>query len=448
LEEKNLTKLNSHDHKIDHPLNVLYFTQVFYPFLFGGGEYIFFLIAKELVKKGHNVHVITQRFQGTQAFEVFEEIKIYRVGPELRYLGILPPTIKHNLKYLISASKQGTELILANRKSSKRIDLIHSNTYVPALSGQVCSSIFNVPHVITFHDVYQAVSNKFWSNWTSTQNANVPFYTSIVSSLVERIVMKLPACTFHTVSDASREDLIAFGIGDKKIKVISNGIDYSQYVYEDNSNHFDDKETTVAFVGRLVFYKNLETVIRAFKKVVEIIPKARLVIVGDGPYRSNLMRESEYIKDNVTFTGRVSSSEKAKIIAKSSFIVFPSLVEGFGISVIEGFACKKPVIVSDVRPLSDIVKDGFTGYVVPPLDVSKWAQKMIYLLNDKAKQKEMGNNAYDEFVSKYEIKMVISKIEMLYMSIINDNYDKCKSNSREVTTSAERAYSPKAINTT
>jgi glycosyltransferase involved in cell wall biosynthesis len=66
-------------------MNILFFTQLFYPYLFGGGEYLFFLIAKELVKRGYSVHVITQRLSGTEEFEQVEGINIDRVGSEISY---------------------------------------------------------------------------------------------------------------------------------------------------------------------------------------------------------------------------------------------------------------------------------------------------------------------------------------------------------------------------
>jgi glycosyltransferase involved in cell wall biosynthesis len=402
-------------------MNLLYFTQIYYPFLFGGGEYIFYLIAKELVKRGHTVQVVTQRFHETKASDSVDGIKIYRVAPGIKYAGILPPTIKHNLKYLILASKKGIEIVTKSRKKGQAIDIIHSNTYVPALSGQICSALFSIPHIVTFHDVFQASSNKFWTDWSAKQNANLPAYTSIASKMIERIVMHLPVDAFHTVSETSREDLLTFNVSDKKIKVIPNGLEQAEYQDEsyNDSSQAISREPSIVFVGRLVFYKNLETVIKAFKKVVELLPKARLIIVGDGPYKNNLIKASEPIKNNVVFTGRVSNSYKIRLMAASSFVVFPSTIEGFGIAIIEGFACKKAVLVSDVRPLSDIVKDGYSGYVIPPFDVSAWTNKIIDLLNDKDKQEKMGSNAYQEFLSKYEIRNIVSKMEALYKSFKN-----------------------------
>jgi glycosyltransferase involved in cell wall biosynthesis len=92
--------------------------------------------------------------------------------------------------------------------------------------------------------------------------------------------------------------------------------------------------------------------------VVKVIPEAKLVIVGEGPLKGNLVEEAKDLKENILFTGIISHSEKVKLIKSPKFMVFPSLIEGFGIAIIEGFACSKPVIVANVGPPSDTVKDG------------------------------------------------------------------------------------------
>jgi len=401
-------------------MNVLYFTQIFYPFLYGGGEYVLFLMAKELAKRGENVYVITQRFKNTKPFEVFEGINIYRVGHELTYSGMMPPTIKHHLGYLISSFRKGSELIMEKDRKSQKVNIIHSNTYIPVISAQVCSSLHKIPHIVTWNSpVYQAYNKRFWTEWTLSQDPKPPFYTAIISKTLERMIMRLPIHTIHAVSEASKEDLVAFKVKDSKIKVIPNGLQLSQYQYDDCQTSSSHTEPTVVYVGRLVFYKNVQTVIKAFKNVVQAIPNARLVIVGDGPHKNNLIKEAECIKNNVEFTGRVDDREKIRIIKASSFIVFPSLYETFGMIVIEGFACKKPVLVSNIRPLSDIVKHGYTGFAIAPSDIGAWTTMIINLLNDKTMQAEMGSNAYQEFRSKYELEMVVSRIQKLYESMTN-----------------------------
>jgi glycosyltransferase involved in cell wall biosynthesis len=405
-------------------MNILFFTQLFYPSLYGGGEYLFFLIAKELVKRGYGVHVIAQRLSGTEVFEQVEGINIHRVGSEITYSGTLPPTIRANLNYLTSAVKKGREIIKESRNSSiKSIDIIHSNTYIPAVSGYLCSKLYSLPHVISFYDVYQASDTKFWKNWTATQQSNVPFYASSISRIIERIVLKLNPAVFHTISKRSKEDLVDFGVKSDKIMVIPPAIESSRYQYNKGSETSSiasiQHNNNAVFVGRLVFYKNVQTVIRAFRKVIAIVPDAKMIIIGDGPFKKQLLKEAEPIKENVIFTERVSHECKVKWIAESSFMVFPSLIEGFGIAIIESFACKKPVLVSDIRPMSDIVKDNHSGFLISPFDEEEWANKMIYLFRNFEQRERMGENAHQEIQSKYEIDAVIPLYQNLYQSLVN-----------------------------
>jgi len=391
--------------------------------MFGGGEYIFFLIIKELARKGHNVQVVTQMLCGTKRLEIVDNIGIHRVGSEFAYSDttLIPPTIKSHLGYLLLASKKGRELILKSKKKGEEINLIHSNLYVPALSGHICSSLYKIPHVITFHDVFLAHNKDYWKDWMSKQvGGNAPFYASTFAKLIERLVLRLNVSAFHTVSEASKRDLIKFGVAADPICVIPNGIDISQYQGKDDDmpSYNQRLEPIAVFVGRLVFYKNVETVIKAYKNVIRVIPNAKLIIIGVGPHKDNLIKDAEEIHDNIKFTGRISHDEKVKIIKKSCFMVFPSYIEGFGIAIIEGFACGKPVLVSDVRPSKDIVRDGYTGFVLPTFDVVAWTDKIIELFKNQDMLAEMGKNAYFEVLSNYQIEKVTSRMEKLYEKII------------------------------
>ena len=104
-------------------------------------------------------------------------------------------------------------------------------------------------------------------------------------------------------------------------------------------------------------------------------------------------------------------------------MVFPSLIEGFGVVIIEAFACKKPVLVSDIRPMSDIVRDNHSGFLISPFDEEEWANKMIYLFSNIEQQKRMGENAYQEFLNKYEIEAIITAYQELYENLVSHGRD-------------------------
>lgn len=387
-------------------MNILYFTQIFYPKLFGGGEYIFFQWATELAKRGHHVYVITQRLQDTPSYEKVNGIHVFRVGSILNLKGTLPVGVLSNLSFLVSSFLKGIEIARKNK-----IDVIHSNTYIPVISAQACSGIMRIPHVATVHDVYYTSRKDFWDMWSS--QSGVSSSIKFLGPLVEKIVTKMPVTLFHTVSQKSKSDLEAMGVS-KNILVIPNGINYADYDAKNNAICLQ-----AIFVGRLVFYKNIDVIIDAFGLVVKKIPDAKLIIVGEGPTKYDLIKKVDLLglSKSISFTGNISHQDKVKLISESQVLLNPSLVEGFGIVVLEGFACGKPVIVSDSKPLSDLVDDSIDGYVVPAHNPDVWAEKIADLISNPKKSQEMGETGKKKAISKYSISKVTDDLLDLYKQV-------------------------------
>ncbi|CUR50922.1 Putative glycosyltransferase, cell wall synthesis-related [Nitrosotalea devaniterrae] len=387
-------------------MRILYFTQLFYPALFGGGEYIFYQWAADLANKGHEVHVITQNLDGAKSYENHRGMHIYRVGSTLNPTGTLPIGIISNLTFLVRSFFLGVKV---SRKS--KIDVIHSNTYVPVLSAQLCSSLLQIPHIATIHDVYRTSQKDFWKTWSN--QTGVSKSMAFLGPLMEKLVTKMPVSTFHTVSEKSKQDLESLGVS--KVVVIPNGINPDDYQVSGTA-----KKNQAIFIGRLVFYKNLDVLINAFAKIIEKIPDARLVIVGNGPQRNHLEQlvESLGLKNSISFTGMISDAEKIRLISESKVLLNPSLVEGFGIVVLEGFACGKPVITSDSKPLSDLIDDGLDGYVIPATDTNSWAEKIIELLSDGSKCTKMGMQGKKKVAEKYSISKLGDDMASLYKQVI------------------------------
>ncbi len=141
-----------------------------------------------------------------------------------------------------------------------------------------------------------------------------------------------------------------------------------------------------------------------------------MIIVGDGPMKNNLeiLSKKMEIDTNVEFKGYVSEEEKEKLIASSSAMVFPSLYEGFGIVILEAFAQNKPVLVSDVKPLSDIVTHEQTGYVVNPFDENLWANFLLKIINNQNQAVTIGKNGHELLNEKYGQDSMYQKIIEMY----------------------------------
>jgi rhamnosyl/mannosyltransferase len=147
----------------------------------------------------------------------------------------------------------------------------------------------------------------------------------------------------------------------------------------------------VLFVGRLVYYKGIEHLLRAIPNV----PGAHLLIAGDGPLRGELERQAAALGlgSTVTFLGRISHDEKVACYRASRVLVLPAThrSEAFGLVQVEAFACGVPVVSTDIDSGVPFVNQhGVTGQVVPPADSGALATALGELLADEQRRREMG----------------------------------------------------------
>ena len=382
-------------------MNFLFLTQ-FFSSTRGGGEFVFHHMAKMLAEKNHNVWVISNKIEG-ENYNFHKNIQVIFVSPTLRYEGGLPPRFSDNLQFSFNAIFKGLKTI-----QNEKIDVIHSNNFSPALAGSILSTITSVPHVTTIHDVFSLCGKNYWKEWGS--QTNISKINVFLAPYFEKLLMKLNYKCIHTVSEMSKEDLVKFG-AKKPIYVIPNTIGVIQYSKENQTNNFQ-----FVYVGRLVFYKNVEILLKAVNLVRKNEPNIKLIIVGDGPHRENLEKLVKQlgIESNIDFRGFVNNKEKVDIISKSVALAFPSFCEGFGLVILEAFTQFKPVLVSNVRPMSDIVSHEKNGYVLDPYDEKVWAQYMLDMIKNSDKAKKMGIVGHDLNESHYNENEMFQKLLKMY----------------------------------
>ena len=169
----------------------------------GGGEYIFSEIANEIAKRGNEVWVITHNVEGEDYSSFHENVKIIFVS-SVKYEGGLPPTFSKNFQFVTSAIIKGLKLI-----KKEKINLIHSNNFSPALAGSILSSLLHIPNIICVHDVFSNCGKNYWKRWASQQN--VSKIHSFLGPRFEKMIPKLSHVLVHTVSEASKDDILKLG---------------------------------------------------------------------------------------------------------------------------------------------------------------------------------------------------------------------------------------------
>lgn len=166
----------------------------------------------------------------------------------------------------------------------------------------------------------------------------------------------------------------------------------------------------IVSVGRLVHRKGQDYLIESMTAIVNEVPDAHLLLIGEGPYRAHLMDlvKSYNLEDHVTFIGRIQYADLPSYICVGDIFAMPARsrfrgleVEGLGIVYLEASACGLPVIAGDSGGAPDAVIEGVTGVVVNGLDSGAIAVAAINLLNDPERSKAMGLVGREWIVDKW-----------------------------------------------
>ena len=311
-----------------------------------------------MVQNGHKVLVITNNVKG-ENYEESENLKIITVSPTIQYKGGLPPTFLDNIRYAINAFQKGRNII-----KNQNIDLIHSNNFSPALAGSLLSNFTKKPHVITIFDIFSQNGKDFWKKWI--KQTDVSKINAMLVPWFEKILMKIKHDAIYTISNASKYHIVKIHAKKPIYNIPPTIRDEIQLNEKINPFQF-------IYIGRLVFYKNLEVIIKAISIVIKTIPECKLIIIGDGPHRESLqiLTKKLGLEKNVIFSGYATSEEKIKKISESNAMLFSSIIEGFGLVILEAFSQNKPVLVSDIPPMSDIIQNNKTGLIIDPHNENK-----------------------------------------------------------------------------
>ena len=154
-------------------------------------------------------------------------------------------------------------------------------------------------------------------------------------------------------------------------------------------------------------------------KIVEKIPKAHFLIVGDGVYRKYLesLTRKLGLNQNVIFTG--IRSDIPQILAALDVYVLSSVSEGFGRSIIEAMACAKPIVATRVGGIPEAIEHGANGLLVPAKNPAALSQAIISILENKHKSRQMGLLGRQRAQELFTAKDHDQRTEGLYTQIIS-----------------------------
>ncbi len=387
-------------------MKILHVVPYFPPaYAFGGPAKVAYEMCRELVKRGHDVTVYT-----SDARDLYSRVSVK------------PPDVIDALKvfYFKNASMtlvRGAKLFVTPRLFSK-------------VKNEV--KTFDVVHLHEFRSFQNVVLHHY------AMISRVPYVLQAHGSL-PKIIARLRLKRIYDVfsgyrllRDAAKvialslveaEQYKCMGVPEEKIAIIPNGIDLSEYTTLPPQGSFkkkygiNDNDKVVLYVGRIHESKGLDFLLNAFACVVTKLKNAKLVIAGpDDGYLSKLKTMVKAFKEeeSVLISGPLYGSNKLEAYVDADLCVLPSRYETFPMSLLEAYACGKPIVASDLRSLRQLVLHEVTGRLVHQGNVKQLSRYMLDLLNNVEKSEKMGLKG-KEFVEKnLTIEKTVDALERTY----------------------------------
>jgi glycosyltransferase involved in cell wall biosynthesis len=232
---------------------------------------------------------------------------------------------------------------------------------------------------------------------------------------------------YLTVANKQKEHLVsAEGIPNRKSVVIYNGVDHTLFDPQKFDSHtvrarlgLDDGDRVFGIVAALRPEKAHTVLLDATRLVVDKLPEAKLVIVGDGPERANIERHisSLGISRSVLMTG--ARSDIPPLLSAFDVAVLCSYTEAFPISVLEYMAAGKPVVATRVGGMEEVTQEGETAFLVPPGAAPELADSILQLLTDDEAARRMGRAGRARAMDQFGIDKMMKARERLYQDLLS-----------------------------
>lgn len=223
-----------------------------------------------------------------------------------------------------------------------------------------------------------------------------------------------------STSSAMRNELNKYT--SKKIVLTPFGIEINKFKPNNVKSIFDKDDFVIGIIKTLEKNYGIEYLIRAFKKIKDKFPSQslKLMITGKGTQElslRNLVNELS-IKDHVVFTGYIDSEIIPIYDNMIDVAVFPSIEESFGVAVLEASACGKPVIVTNVGGLQEVVENGETGFIVEKENSDAIALALEKFIINPELRSEFGINGRNKVIKEYNWDDSVKRMVSIYKKIL------------------------------
>ena len=368
---------------------------VCYP-TFGGSGVVATELGLELSKRGHEIHFITYK----------QPVRLELLSNNVHFHEVHVPEypLFHYQPYELALSSKLVDMVKLHG-----IELFHVHYAIPhAYAAYMAQQMLKdegvyVPIVTTLHGT------------DITLVGSHPFYKPAVTVSIN----KSDAVT--SVSESLKRDTLRLFDIKNEIEVVPNFIDIEKH--EPNftdcqrSAMANENERIITHISNFREVKNIPDVIKIFNGIQKEVP-SKLMLVGEGPEKeaAEYLVEELCISEKVVFFG--NSNEIDRILCFSDLFLLPSQTESFGLAALEAMASSVPVISSNSGGLSEVNKDGFSGYLSTVGNVSEMTEKALQILKNDDSLNQFKLNSKAQSLN-FDIHAIVPKYESIYQKTLS-----------------------------
>lgn len=396
-------------------------------------------LAKGLAKQGHEVLVLCPSFTGRRHREKREGVttfylrsirfpfypdQINEVPEGKEFLGMPLPRLAYRHGLWITVDPYPTMKKVLNRF---RPDVIHNQTAeMIAFAARRYAKKYDVPMVSTGH--------AYPDNITSQLKILKPIKRPLDAILRTYMASFLKHSEYATMpTEMAIDDLVPKKRKHFKVPVepLSNGVDLAKFgpgkaqdrIYR--KYHLPKDKPLVLYVGRVDPEKSLSNVVSAFAGVLDVIPEAKLVIVGDGTDRRHLqdLAQALGIEKSVYFPGRIYPPDIMEVYRAATLFATASETETQGIVLIEAAATGLPLVAVDAGAVRELCQHKRNGILCHPGDVAEMTDAMMKLLKNPELCERYGKESL-EVAKMHDLNRTLQRFVEIYQEAIQLKRDK------------------------
>ena len=298
---------------------------------------------------------------------------------------------------------------LARELRARSIEVVHAHQYAPFFYAALAKGMLfpRQPRLIF-----------------TEHGRHFPDVVSRLRRIANRAVLHRMADAVNACCAFSAESLDHVdGFPVRRIEVIENGIELSRYGPAEDRNALrrrlglEPGRRYVAMVARFHPVKDHAMLLHAFAQAAAVRPDVDLLLVGDGPLRSEL----EALTERLGISGRVRflgvRSDVADLLRAVNVFALTSVSEAASLTLLEAMASRLPVVVTAVGGNPEIVRDGLEGLLVPRGDAAAAAAAFVRLLDDPPAAARMGEAGRARVEDRYQLSRTIDAYEQLYQRL-------------------------------